>query len=160
MVFGGEIEEPRGGQVAWSDQLETGVDILDQQHSRYIELLNDYLGKAAGFIDDERKARQLVESFEFLRAYAEEHFSAEESIMIETAFPDFATHREEHQRFITHVDELARQMENTGFSAALAREVNFYAIEWFIDHILDSDMKLAKFLKDRNLENKASELAG
>jgi len=29
--------------IGWTTELETGFDILDGQHRRYIELLNDYI---------------------------------------------------------------------------------------------------------------------
>lgn len=158
-VLGPKVEEPRGGVVEWSDQLETGIDVLDQQHRRYVDLLNDYLAKAADYRNTQQQAEQLVESFNFLRGYAQEHFETEDAIMREIDYPDFDAHYEQHQHFIEHVEGLSRRMESEGFSAGLSREVNFYAIEWFVDHILGSDMQLVHYLKEKNLEHKAEAMA-
>jgi hemerythrin len=142
-----EVEEPKRGIVAWTKDLETGNDVLDGQHRRYIDLLNEYLYEASESDNTVKNAGKLAHSFDFLRQYAEEHFSTEESLMKDTNFPDFEEHREEHLYFLKHVEDLHRAMENEGFSPRLAREVNFYAVEWFIDHILGSDMLLVEFLK-------------
>lgn len=142
-----EAEEPRGGYVAWTQELETGNDVLDEQHRRYIDLLNEYLIEASELVNSDEKDSRLAESFDFLRQYAEEHFSSEESIMVDSEFPDYASHKEEHLYFLRHVEDLYKEMQAVGYSPKLGREVNFYAIEWFIDHILGSDMQLVAFLK-------------
>lgn len=137
--------------VGWTKELETGVDVLDEQHRRYIELLNDYLKKAADNTKvPEDKVIQLTESLEFLHQYAEEHFSTEESIMKDEGYPGFETHQEEHLYFLRHVGELCKDLEKNGFSPKLSREVNYYIAEWFIQHILLLDMELVDFLKTRH----------
>jgi len=49
---------------------------------------------------------------------------------------------------------LYEQMRKVGFSPDLAREVNYYTIEWFTDHIRDIDVKLADFLKKKATEDR------
>jgi len=139
------------GSIGWSKELETGIDVLDGQHRRYIELLNDYIENAKKNITTpEQKDVQLNESLGFLREYAKEHFSTEESIMIDAGFPGYEDHRHEHLYFLRHVGELCKELETKGFSPKLSREVNYYTIEWFINHILLLDMQLADFLNTRH----------
>ncbi len=136
------------GSIAWTKELETGIDVLDEQHRRYIELLNDYIEKVTEYDrTPDIKVIQLTESLNFLREYAKEHFSAEESIMKDAEYPDFETHQEEHLHFLRRVGELSKDMDTKGFSPKLSREVNYYTIEWFIEHILASDMQLVEFLR-------------
>src|SRR5680860_1264453 len=73
--------EPKGGNVLWTKDLETGIDVLDEQHRHYINLLNDYLEKASQQSKSDEQVSQLTESLDFLRQYATEHFSTEEAIM-------------------------------------------------------------------------------
>ena len=75
--------------------------------------------------------------------------------MEDTKYPDYMSHKEEHVYFLRHVEDLYKEMELQGFSPKLAREVNFYAIEWFIDHILGLDMQLVDFLKINNCKTQA-----
>ena len=137
--------------VGWNTELETGIDVLDGQHRRYVELLNNYIERANENITTyEQKNVRLTESLVFLREYAEEHFSTEESIMRDAEFPGYEEHVEEHVYFLRHVGELCNDLETKGFSPGLFREVNYYTIEWFIQHILLLDMQLADFLKARH----------
>lgn len=136
--------------IGWTKEFETGVDILDAQHRRYVELLNDYLVKASdSTMAPDDKVIQLVEALNVLRQSSEKHFSIEESIMNNAEFPDIEPHQEEHAYFIRHLQELSDNLETNGFSPELSQQVNYYIVEWFIQHILLLDMQLIDFLKIR-----------
>jgi hemerythrin len=145
-----ETEEAEVGRVGWTKELETGIDLLDKQHRRYVSLLNDYFDKVSKYAETDEKIDQLTESFDFLRKYAEEHFATEESIMRDADYPDYCVHKEEHLYFLRHIGDLYHEMKTEGFSIKLSREVNFYTVEWFIDHILSVDMRLVEFINTRH----------
>ena len=46
-------------------------------------------------------------------------------------------------------------MRKEGFSPDLAREVNYYTIEWFIEHIRVADLKLVEFINQKTIEDKS-----
>ena len=145
-------EETTNILVARPEELETGVDVVDQQHFRYFELVNEYLEHAAEYTNTQDATERLVRSFEFMRDYVEEHFKAEESIMQEMNYPDYPAHRAEHEYFRSHIRSLRKRLEEDGFSGALAREVNFYVVEWFIHHILSVDNKLTSYLEQQKVK--------
>ena len=138
------------GSIEWTTDLETGISLLDEQHHRYIDLLNNYFKKVSEHSEADEKINQLTDSFDYLRQYAREHFATEESIMRELEYPDYLSHLKEHQHYVLHVGKLYMQMKTKGFSSQLSREVNFYTVEWFIEHILQADMKLVEFLNAKN----------
>lgn len=138
-------------ETGWSKDLETGIVALDEQHHQYFNLLNNYLEKAAELSSGAEQVVDLVEKFYFLREYAKEHFSTEESIMVEIKYPEYESHHQEHLYFLRYVDELYTQLKTKGFSPQLAREVNYYTIEWFIEHIRLTDMKLVKFVQQQSV---------
>lgn len=140
------------GHVEWSSDLDTGVGVVDEQHHQYFNLLNDYLKKATEKLSGSEQAFDLLEKFKFLHEYAEEHFSTEEAMMIEAGFPGYDSHRGEHLYFLKHVEDLFLQMKTNGFSPSLSREVNYYIIEWFVEHIRLTDKKLAKYLKEKSTD--------
>jgi len=140
--------------VEWTPDLESGVDVLDAQHRRYFELVNAFLQRASRTPSTPETVSDLAETFNFLRQYAVEHFSTEQEIMRRANYPDFELHEKQHLYFLKHVEELYQQMKSKGYSAALAREVNYYTIEWFIRHIRVTDMKLVKFLKEESARDK------
>jgi hemerythrin len=143
------------GATGWTKELETGIDILDKQHRRYFDLLDEYLVRAGEASTISGKVLDLAEKFNFLRQYAREHFSTEEEIMKESRYPDFAPHHEEHSYFLEHVEELYNCLKTEGYSQKLAREVKYYTAEWFIEHIHLTDMKLVKFLEQKSTEDKS-----
>lgn len=148
---GGDEVESEVSNIAWSPDLETGIPILDEQHHRYVDLLNDYIEKVIEYArSPEKEAAHLIESLVFLRQYAKEHFATEDAIMEASGFPDMAPHKEEHDNFLKHVGKLCEELDTHGFSPKLSREVNYYTVEWFIKHILVLDMQLVEYLKAQN----------
>ena len=137
-------------RVEWDTSLETGIDVVDEQHRQYFVLLNNYLEKASEAPHDGDEFFDLLEKFDFLRQYAREHFSTEESLMQETGFPGYEAHRWEHRYFEHHVGELFERLKAGGFSAELAHDVNYYIIEWFVEHIRQVDMELVEFLHEKS----------
>ena len=136
-------------QVEWDPSLETGIEVVDEQHRQYFVLLNNYLAKASESPVDGDEFFDLVEKLDFLRQYAREHFATEESLMQEAGFPGFEAHRWEHRYFEHHVGELFERLKADGFSLELAHDVNYYIIEWFVEHIRQVDMELVEFLHDK-----------
>ena len=140
--------------VEWTTDLESGIDVLDAQHRRYFDLLNDFFQEAAESSSTPEAISDLAKRFDFLRQYAVEHFSTEQEIMERAEYPDAELHEKAHLYFLNHVGELYEQLKTRGYSPELAREVNFYTIEWFIKHIRMTDMELVKFLKEESTEDK------
>ena len=140
------------GSVEWSTDLETGIGVVDGQHRQYFNLLNDYLKKATENVSGSERTFDLLEKFKFLYEYADEHFSTEEAIMKKAGYPDYESHREEHLHFLKHVEDLYSQMKTNGINSSLGREVNYYIIEWFVEHIRFTDKKMATFLKEKPAE--------
>ena len=138
-------------QTGWSQKIETGVEVLDDQHRRYFSLVNDYLAVATKTAPYDNKLAELVERLDFLRAYAVEHLATEQEIMKDAEYPDYQRHLAEHEYFLMHVEELYEQTCNEGQSDKLTREVHYYTLEWFIRHIQFTDMKMVAFLKQKSV---------
>ena len=137
-----EVEE-----TGWSQKIETGVKVLDDQHRQYFSLVNDYLATAAKATTNDDRHSELVERLNFLRRYAIEHFDTEQKIMKDAGYQDYQQHLEEHKYFLMHVGALYKQTCNEEQSDKLTREVYYYTLEWFIGHIQFTDMKMVEFLK-------------
>ena len=143
-------------EINWTEDLETGIDVLDEQHRKYFDLLSNYFAKAAKVVKTStstEKVFELAETLNFLCDYAKEHFSTEEAVMKEVAYTDYEQHKEEHLYFLKHVEELYNKMKTKGYSLQLALEVDYYTAEWFVAHIRSSDMKLVQFLEQKSTED-------
>lgn len=126
--------------VAWTSRYETGIEIVDAQHQGLFEALNR-LGEAykAG-----KAGNQVVESLDFLAAYAVEHFRTEERCMREDGYPGLAAHEEEHARLVTQVQELQARLAS---GQPVTMDVTIFLVEWLTTHITGSDMRYAEFVR-------------
>jgi hemerythrin len=50
------------GSIGWNKELETGIDLIDKQHRRYVSLLSDYFVKVSKYTETDEKIDQLTES--------------------------------------------------------------------------------------------------
>lgn len=146
MFFGhGANESPTDTvDTNWTTELETGIESLDKEHAKYFDFVNDLLTTAA---NAESSVSGVVDKIDFLIRYAMEHFSTEQNLMKQEAYDGYQPHFEEHMHFLKHVGSLRNQIRDNGSNDKLMREVRFYTLEWFVEHIQSSDVKFVEFLK-------------
>lgn len=127
--------------LPWNDTFNTGLPVVDEQHKKLVQLINELARDWSTLADVERLNR----IFEELAAYASYHFETEESIWHEF-LPDDPwekTHKEIHQSFIQTVlnlkaEETAKPLDD------VIEDVLKFLTHWLVFHILDSDMRIAK----------------
>ena len=123
----------------WNENLETGIAIVDEQHKRLVDLLNE-LASSLVFDDDV----ELTRIFEELVAYANLHFETEEAIWAPCFGDDpwLVAHQDTHSSFLptviklkeAHIDKPPRETN---------RQVVKFIIRWLTYHIIDSDRRMA-----------------
>jgi hemerythrin len=129
---------------AWDRSLIVGVPLIDQQHQELFGRL-DRLVEA---IRAGRSAQEVGGILDFLAGYVKEHFSAEEKVMEEAAYPEREAHAAEHRRFELDLAALRREFEQDGPSALVVVRVNARITLWLRDHIYRTDRALGVFLSD------------
>ena len=97
-------------RFGWTSKLETGIEVIDVQHRRYFELLDNYLETTNELSTTPEQVVDLAETFNFLRQYAKEHFSSEEAIMLETKYPAYEQHQAQHLHFSDKLEKLYRRL--------------------------------------------------
>jgi hemerythrin-like metal-binding protein len=123
----------------WSELFETGLEEVDTQHQRLVELVNQ-LGQDA----DSASPEHIDQALQTLAEYTVYHFQCEEAIMAadQVAAAHGDRHRETHRRFIKQVgDWLARR--KSGEPISLHQLLDFLA-NWLIFHILGDDQSLGR----------------
>ena len=124
----------------WNDNFNTGLKIIDEQHQKLAQLLNQLAGHLA--LQAEIPALNLI--FVELSDYAVYHFQNEESIWHEY-LPDDAMeagHIEIHNHFISMVETLKLE-ENSKSSELLVEETLAFLTRWLASHILETDRHMA-----------------
>ncbi len=132
--------------VAWSEDLTVGVAAVDADHRKLFSLVNYLydsmiLGKEKPVID---------EFIGSLVVYTQQHFDREEAFFEETAYPDRAAHKKEHEDLIAQITEAHKKYKSDASSTQLLEMIGFLN-KWMIEHIRKSDKKYAPHLKERGI---------
>ncbi len=135
--------------VKWSKELVTGVDEIDSQHKELFMKINNLL--SAG---EQNHAKEKVkETIRYLEGYVKTHFGTEEKYMTRYNYPDYTSHKTEHERFIKNFKELIGKFE--GFDYKISAEIIVMSDtekllgDWWTNHITKTDKALGNFLKKR-----------
>lgn len=128
--------------LVWDRILSIGIDEIDEDHRRLVDLFNILNHSVAE-----------GESPEYLAAVLEElinctvwHFSHEERLMIKYAYDGYAEHRAEHQDLIATARALQQKILAAGKLVA-TQDLEFLE-RWLTEHILATDMKLGSYLAE------------
>ena len=86
--------------IIWESKLDTGIDVIDHQHRRIVDYINDLeIAKAMG---DKKKVTDVIEQ---LIDYTQSHFGFEESMMEEAGYKFLKPHKKVHELFIKRVTD-------------------------------------------------------
>ncbi len=134
--------------LEWGPKLLTGIEAIDEQHKMLVDMLNEANLRMRSMVE-----RAVVESIvRDLMSYALYHFETEEELMLEHGFAqesseDAATHAREHREFSQTV---ASVQQDLVAGKPITREALLgFLNNWLVNHILNTDMRLASFLKTR-----------
>lgn len=139
--------------IAWDENLATGVKEIDDEHMELIECYN----RLSGEYMSGSKHNDVNELLRSLVAHTKSHFQHEEALMDKAAYPAAASHKEEHHVLLQSVSMI---LNRTGSEEH--RPLGNYSLSflrsWLVNHILDADKELARFLL-RPVQSQASEVA-
>lgn len=129
-------------KIIWTDSFNTGVELLDEQHVRLVEHMNRLLDSH----DEHRPVNAVAEVLGSLTNYVGYHFETEEQLMIDHAYPEIESHREEHQAFVTQVAYFIAIYRESG--DRLKQDILTFLKEWLAEHILKTDQAFGRFLQE------------
>jgi len=126
----------------WNRSFEIGIPLVDQQHYRLVELINQ-LGEAMGL---ERPLPEIHDLAGKLMAYAVEHFSDEEGLMAGSPLDEAEKelHLAAHRSFVEKAQGLATRTDLA--QADVAQNILDFLTTWLVVHILGTDRKIAMAL--------------
>ena len=128
--------------VTFDKSLETGNELIDQQHKELIDRVNKLLESC--YMGTEK--RTAIQTLNFLLDYTEFHFQAEEKLQEEISYPGIEEHRKQHADFKQAVSELHEMLEEEeGPSDAFVAAVNKNVIDWLYRHIKGFDRSVAEY---------------
>lgn len=135
--------------ILWTQDLNTGIDVLDNQHKRIVDYINQ-LGSAIKLRDRGVVGAVLNE----LVDYTISHFAFEESLQEEAGYQYAKPHKAVHEVFIKRV---AKFQEKHDSGEDVAAQLHAMLSTWLIHHIKRDDMAYVKEVNasiNRIVENK------
>jgi len=125
----------------WNHNFETGINSIDVQHRRLVELLNLLVSHLT--FESDVPAMDTV--FEQLKEYTVFHFQTEEALWCDafSGDPWEIEHKQAHSHFVEEVLRLKAEEEVKSFDDVIEDLVAFLT-HWLALHIIDSDKRMAK----------------
>ena len=131
--------------LVWQAELDTGIDVIDQQHQRIVALINQ-LAEATGRDDQAAVLEELVD-------YTLSHFAFEEELLEESGYTFGPAHKRVHDMFVRRVSEYRMRFEA---GEDIAAELKGMLARWLFNHIRGDDKAYAEHVK-RHLNKFARE---
>ncbi len=127
--------------ITWGPSLETGIAIIDAQHKRLVDIINDLDGAQKAGRSHEIMGAMLAE----LVDYTHLHFGTEEKLLVSHDYEDYDAHRRAHRVFTDQIEmDRDRFVEgNTQLDTSLME----FLRSWLINHIAVSDQAYVPTLR-------------
>jgi hemerythrin len=129
-------------KVTWTDDLEMGVPVLDEQHKELIALVLQIIE----LINSQGSRRRILDLLRKFKNDAIKHFSTEEKLMDASYYTDKKGHKKLHVHFMKELQETINKIERGIGGAECAEELKENVAEWFIHHIRKNDVTLASYI--------------
>lgn len=134
--------------LQWNEFLETGVSEIDAQHKELFIRVNAYI-KA---LMDDAVPEEIDRLFKFLGEYIDMHFSTEEKLLLEAAYPDLHIHKAQHNYFRVRFAALKKTYDIQGITEGLLQRTHREVANWLITHVAKTDHEWVAFLKRKEEE--------
>lgn len=125
--------------LIWQDSLNTGIDIIDSQHQRIVEMINNLqVAQHAG------SRGAIGEVIDEMVDYTLSHFAFEEELMEEAGYPFCSAHKRVHEVFARRVGELRMRFQA---GEDVVDELRNMLSRWLFNHIRSDDKAYAEQVK-------------
>lgn len=120
----------------WSSDLDTGINVIDNQHRRIVEYINQ-LHHAIETGD----RPEVAEVLEELVDYTLSHFTFEEELMEKADYPFISAHKKVHKLFVKRVADFRQRFE---LGEDIAPQLHTALKTWLVNHIRHDDADYAE----------------
>lgn len=126
------------GFMPWRDDYALGIKAIDAQHRRLVAMINRvHAAVSSG------NSASLSATLDDLIDYTKTHFNFEERVMREHGYPDYARHKEMHDRITGQVVERVNRFRTGGGDAGSLLE---FLKDWLNGHILGADKQYVPYI--------------
>jgi hemerythrin len=119
-------------KLIWSDNLNTGIQVIDRQHRRIVDYINRLYESHKNGSSKEETGNVIDELID----YTLTHFAFEETMLEDVDYAELDAHKVFHDQFIQQVRELRQRFEE---HEPASIELNNLMVAWLFNHILHED---------------------
>ncbi len=137
----------------WSKDLNTGIEVIDKQHRRIVEYINEL--NTANDTGDLSAVNHVLGE---LVDYTLSHFSFEEELQLKANYPFYKAHKRVHEIFTKKVAEFQQRAAK---GENVAPEILSMLKIWLVNHIKGDDADYVEsVIKSLGIEAKAAAPTG
>ena len=134
--------------VAFTPDLLTKIQTIDDQHRELVKAINDVEGMG----DKSYSKEETEKTLDFLSDYVAKHFKNEEALMREGGYEKYTWHCTWHDGYIAKVKALKEEYSKNGPSEEFTYILNEFVIKWIVKHIKTVDVALGKHLQEKGFK--------
>lgn len=131
--------------IQWNDSYSVNVKEIDEQHKKFIEILNQMYD----FIYAQKDKLEIRKILDQLTEYANLHFKTEEGYFDKFNYENSVEHKEEHKKLKNQVVDFYKKIESGQVEISL--ELLNFLENWLVDHLEIQDQKYVKCFNDHGL---------
>ncbi len=133
-------------KIVWTDKYSVGVNSIDIQHRKIIELINILIEHHNDTADSDTVFNVLQE----MMKYAQKHLDDEEKLLEKYEYPELMQHAAIHVAYLERVAEFS--FEVMALNNDISTELLEFLKNWWIQHILQEDMKYRPFFEQQGVK--------
>lgn len=130
----------------WTPKMQIDNGLIDEDHKQLISIANRLLE----LDHPNRDAEELKQIIRELYNYVTFHFAREEGLMYKFKYPEIEAHREKHKAII---NDMNFHLTSSHHMADVLIHFKDLVNKWVINHIMEEDKKIHKYLQSNSPEN-------
>ena len=120
--------------------------MLDEQHKRIVDMINTLISDHEASV----RSETISEMLDRLTKYARLHFREEERLLEEYEYPDLTSQKKEHTAYRIKIVTFCQA--TISYEDSVPAELLKFMHDWWVNHILKSDMEYRSFLTERGVK--------
>lgn len=132
-------------RIAWRDDYGVGIEVIDEQHKTFINLLN----QAYELFHQSPDLYRISELVSKIIIHAGEHFVTEEKYFDEFKYEFADEHRAEHRKLLDQADEFRERLRVEGVPVVV--DLVTFLEDWLAKHTLIHDRKYVECFRKHGL---------
>ena len=126
--------------MKWVPEYNTGIDVIDDQHKRILDYINEIVEINDG--TDRARVKQILDN---IIDYTQSHFTFEESLQEEAGYNYRVPHKRVHDLFIKKIESYRARFE---MGQSIEGELHEVLSQWLINHIQRDDTDYVGAVKE------------